>query len=67
MNITEDDVTRWGPFDFLIGGSPCNDFSLVNPHREGFAGRWGKLFFEYARSFVDVLEMGGKKSLEDLV
>jgi len=48
-NITIEDLTRWGPFDFLIGGSPCNDFSRVNPHREGFTGKWGKLFFDYAR------------------
>ena len=32
-----------------VGGSPCNDFSRANPRREGFTGKWGKLFFDYAR------------------
>ena len=32
-----------------MGGSPCNDFSRANPRREGFTGKWGKLFFDYAR------------------
>lgn len=30
---------RWGPFDLLIGGSPCNDLSIVNPIRKGLYGR----------------------------
>jgi len=47
--ITEEDIDAWGPFDMLIGGSPCNDFSLVNKFRKGIAGNSGKLFFEYAR------------------
>lgn len=29
---------RWGPFDLLIGGSPCNDLSIVNPIRKGLYG-----------------------------
>jgi len=61
-NITEEDLTRWGPFDFLIGGSPCNDFSRVNPHREGFTGKWGKLFFDYAR----ILNICREKHEEDM-
>ena len=56
------DLTRWGPFDFLIGGSPCNDFSRVNPHREGFTGKWGKLFFDYAR----ILNICRAKHEEDM-
>lgn len=27
-----------GPFDLLIGGSPCNDLSIVNPIRKGLYG-----------------------------
>jgi len=61
-NITEEDLMRWGPFDLLIGGSPCNDFSRVNPHREGFTGKWGKLFFDYAK----ILNICRTKHEEDI-
>ena len=29
-------LPKIGPVDLLIGGSPCNDFSLANPDRKGF-------------------------------
>ena len=31
-------IAEWGPFDLLIGGSPCNDLSMVNPARKGLFG-----------------------------
>lgn len=31
-------IKEWGPFDLLIGGSPCNDLSIVNPLRKGLYG-----------------------------
>ncbi|NXW42533.1 DNM3B methyltransferase, partial [Nyctiprogne leucopyga] len=31
-NITKRNIEEWGPFDLVIGGSPCND--LVNPARK---------------------------------
>lgn len=31
-------LAEWGPFDLLIGGSPCNDLSMVNPLRKGLFG-----------------------------
>lgn len=31
-------IAEWGPFDLLIGGSPCNDPSVVNPARKGLYG-----------------------------
>ncbi|KAM6053644.1 DNA (cytosine-5)-methyltransferase 3B isoform 3-T3 [Chlamydotis macqueenii] len=34
-NITKRNIEEWGPFDLVIGGSPCNDLSLVNPARKG--------------------------------
>ncbi|XP_014670897.1 PREDICTED: uncharacterized protein LOC106811707 isoform X2 [Priapulus caudatus] len=37
------------PIDLLIGGSPCNDLSLVNPSRKGIYGGSGVLFFEFYR------------------
>ncbi|NXK23970.1 DNM3B methyltransferase, partial [Arenaria interpres] len=37
-NITKRNIEEWGPFDLVIGGSPCNDLSLVNPARKGLYG-----------------------------
>ena len=31
-------VMELGPFDLVIGGSPCNDLSIVNPARKGIYG-----------------------------
>ncbi|CAL8306222.1 unnamed protein product [Gadus morhua 'NCC'] len=47
--ITQEQLTKWGPFDLLIGGSPCNDLSIVNPYRKGIYEGSGRLFFEYYR------------------
>ncbi|KAL1249797.1 hypothetical protein QQF64_020802 [Cirrhinus molitorella] len=48
-NITKEHLEKWGPFDLLIGGSPCNDLSIVNPARKGLFEGTGRLFFEYYR------------------
>lgn len=32
-------IEEWGPFDLVIGGSPCNDLSLVSPARKGIYGK----------------------------
>ncbi|XP_040008597.1 uncharacterized protein LOC120803781 isoform X2 [Xiphias gladius] len=47
--ITQDHIKQWGPFDLLVGGSPCNDLSIVNPFRKGLYEGTGRLFFEYYR------------------
>ncbi|XP_061825513.1 DNA (cytosine-5-)-methyltransferase 3 beta, duplicate a [Nerophis lumbriciformis] len=47
--ITRKHLAEWGPFDLLIGGSPCNDLSMVNPHRKGLFEGTGRLFFEFYR------------------
>ncbi|XP_062396865.1 uncharacterized protein LOC134087406 [Sardina pilchardus] len=47
--ITKDHIAEWGPFDLLIGGSPCNDLSIVNPARKGLFEGTGRLFFEFYR------------------
>ncbi|KAJ3586413.1 hypothetical protein NHX12_012811 [Muraenolepis orangiensis] len=47
--ITRKQLAEWGPFDMLIGGSPCNDLSMVNPLRKGLFEGTGRLFFEYYR------------------
>jgi len=33
--ITKEKIQEIAPIDLLIGGSPCNDLSLVNPARMG--------------------------------
>uniref|UniRef100_A0A8D0HJH5 DNA (cytosine-5-)-methyltransferase n=1 Tax=Sphenodon punctatus TaxID=8508 RepID=A0A8D0HJH5_SPHPU len=38
-NITKRNIDEWGPFDLVIGGSPCNDLSIVNPARKGLYGK----------------------------
>ncbi|XP_061760023.1 DNA (cytosine-5-)-methyltransferase 3 beta, duplicate a isoform X2 [Nerophis ophidion] len=47
--ITRKHLAEWGPFDLLIGGSPCNDLSMVNPNRKGLFEGTGRLFFEFYR------------------
>ncbi|KAK2851964.1 hypothetical protein Q5P01_008240 [Channa striata] len=47
--IAKEHLKQWGPFDLLIGGSPCNDLSIVNPFRKGLYEGTGRLFFEYYR------------------
>ncbi|CAJ0959467.1 unnamed protein product [Ranitomeya imitator] len=49
QNITRKQIEEWGPFDLLIGGSPCNDLSVVNPLRKGLYGGTGPLFFDFTR------------------
>ncbi|KAK9405023.1 DNA cytosine-5-methyltransferase 3B [Crotalus adamanteus] len=46
-NITKRHIDEWGPFDLVIGGSPCNDLSIVNPARKGLYEGTGRLFFEF--------------------
>ncbi|KAG7477909.1 hypothetical protein MATL_G00074510 [Megalops atlanticus] len=48
-NITRKNIADWGPFDLVIGGSPCNDLSIVNPARKGLYEGTGRLFFEFYR------------------
>uniref|UniRef100_A0A4W3HMJ6 DNA (cytosine-5-)-methyltransferase n=1 Tax=Callorhinchus milii TaxID=7868 RepID=A0A4W3HMJ6_CALMI len=48
-NVTRKHIKDWGPFDLVIGGSPCNDLSIVNPARKGLFEGTGRLFFEFYR------------------
>lgn len=34
-DITEEDIVNYCPINLLIGGSPCNDLSLVNRRKKG--------------------------------
>ncbi|XP_012866202.1 PREDICTED: DNA (cytosine-5)-methyltransferase 3B isoform X5 [Dipodomys ordii] len=45
--ISKQNIDEWGPFDLVIGGSPCNDLSNVNPARKGLYEGTGRLFFEF--------------------
>ncbi|NWT04085.1 DNM3B methyltransferase, partial [Mionectes macconnelli] len=38
-NITKRNIEEWGPFDLVIGGTPCDDLSLVNPTRKALFAR----------------------------
>lgn len=38
-----------GKIDLLIGGSPCQDFSILNTNQLGLLGEKSKLFYEYLR------------------
>ncbi|XP_061551694.1 DNA (cytosine-5)-methyltransferase 3A isoform X1 [Phycodurus eques] len=48
-SVTRKHLQEWGPFDLVIGGSPCNDLSIVNPARKGLYEGTGRLFFEFYR------------------
>ncbi|XP_040203583.1 DNA (cytosine-5)-methyltransferase 3A-like [Rana temporaria] len=49
QEITGKQIEAWGPFDLVLGGSPCNDLSVVNPNRKGLYGGSGQLFFDFPR------------------
>lgn len=38
--IDEAKLEEIGPINFLIGGSPCSDLSLVNANRKGIYGMY---------------------------
>ncbi|XP_078376058.1 DNA (cytosine-5)-methyltransferase 3A-like isoform X2 [Oculina patagonica] len=47
--ISRDKLEELGPFDFVFGGSPCNDLSIANPLRRGICEGTGRLFFDFFR------------------
>lgn len=48
-DVRDFDATRYaGEVDFIIGGAPCQAFSMVG-HRLGFEDARGTLFYEFAR------------------
>ncbi|ESN99160.1 hypothetical protein HELRODRAFT_162653 [Helobdella robusta] len=49
-NINSEMLEKIHPIDLLIGGSPCNEFSVANPGRKGLSeDGTGVLFFEFYR------------------
>ncbi|XP_024126313.2 DNA (cytosine-5)-methyltransferase 3B isoform X1 [Oryzias melastigma] len=59
-NITKKNILEWGPFDLVIGGSPCNDLSIVNPARKGLYEGTGRLFFEFYRLLSEAKPKDGE-------
>ena len=51
---------RYGAIDVLIGGSPCQSFSIAGS-REGLEGE-SRLMFEYVRAVRDLVRASGGKS-----
>ncbi|GMI99145.1 domains rearranged methylase 1 [Hibiscus trionum] len=51
-------MSRFGGFDLVIGGSPCNNLAGSNRlHRDGLEGKESSLFFDYYRILNLVREM----------
>ncbi|CAN9515238.1 unnamed protein product [Ophioblennius macclurei] len=59
-NISKKNIQEWGPFDLVIGGSPCNDLSIVNPARKGLYEGTGRLFFEFYRLLSEAKPKDGE-------
>jgi len=51
---TENGVFNVGKIDLLIGGSPCQDFSLLKVNGKGLSGDKSKLFYEYLRLLKEI-------------
>ncbi|MED6197277.1 hypothetical protein PIB30_055250, partial [Stylosanthes scabra] len=50
-------ITRFGGFDLVIGGSPCNNLSGSNRvSRDGLEGEHSSLFYEYYRIVNEVIQ-----------
>ncbi|XP_076640893.1 DNA (cytosine-5)-methyltransferase 3C-like isoform X1 [Halictus rubicundus] len=64
-NIKKKKIKEMVPIDLLIGGSPCNDLSLVNPARLGLHDPRGTgiLFFEYWRLLKLVKKLNSGRHL----
>lgn len=48
-DVTKLDITTLPKIDLLIGGSPCQDFSLMKAERDNLEGEKSRLFYEYLR------------------
>ena len=49
---------RFGAVDVLVGGSPCQSFSVAG-ERTGLSGESGRLMSEYIRAIRDLLQASG--------
>lgn len=54
-------ITKFGGFDLIIGGSPCNNLSGSNRvSRNGLEGEQSSLFYEYFRIVEAVMDVQRK-------
>ncbi|KAK3861177.1 hypothetical protein Pcinc_032823 [Petrolisthes cinctipes] len=55
-DLTNKQIANMCPIDLLLGGSPCNDLSFVNPKRKGLMDPTGTgvLFFYYYRVLKEI-------------
>ncbi|XP_029452802.1 DNA (cytosine-5)-methyltransferase 3B-like [Rhinatrema bivittatum] len=60
-NITRRNIEEWGPFDLVIGGSPCIDIYRENPARKGLCDGSGRFFFEFYRLLNDARPKEGEQ------
>jgi DNA (cytosine-5)-methyltransferase 3A len=49
-DVLEIDFAKLPPIDVLIGGSPCQDLSVLKIDGEGLDGEKSKLFYEYIKA-----------------
>ena len=43
-----------GPFDIIIGGPPCYDYTKVNARREGHEGEQGQYMLDFGRTIREI-------------
>src|SRR5207244_444313 len=54
-------IKRYGGFDLVIGGSPCNNLAGSNRHhRDGLEGEHSALFYHYFRILDAVKSVMGR-------
>ena len=53
-DVTKLDLSRLPKIDLLIGGSPCQDFSILKAKGLGLEGDKSKLFYEYLKILKEI-------------
>ena len=53
-DVTKLDLSRLPKIDLLIGGSPCQDFSILKAKGLGLKGDKSKLFYEYLKILKEI-------------
>lgn len=73
-DVTTADFTQYEGFDLVIGGSPCQDISNLNPFGKGLEGEKSGLFYHFLRALEEtkpkyfLLEnvVGRKKATDEI-
>ena len=47
QKLRRKDIEELGPFDLVMGGSPCNDLSICNPNRKGIYGKYTCFYIQH--------------------